>query len=77
MALWREGSSISTDSVPAVATATGDGEPAARTCVSCRGKGWRFVRGHRANAESRVNGEPVRLRRVACFDCPDPTGEAA
>lgn len=46
-------------------------------CAACRGKGWRFIRAHRANAGARLEGEPVGLRRVACFDCPDGAEEAA
>ncbi|GAA1272922.1 hypothetical protein GCM10009677_27600 [Sphaerisporangium rubeum] len=46
-------------------------------CAGCRGKGWRFVRAQRVSAELALIGEPVMLRRVACFDCPDVEGQAA
>jgi hypothetical protein len=53
------------------------GEQNQAECAACRGKGWRFIRAHRVSAESRLAGEPVGLRRVACFDCPEVAGEAA
>ncbi|MFG1879363.1 hypothetical protein ACGFIV_31445 [Sphaerisporangium sp. NPDC049003] len=76
MAQRRENPSIDSPMRRAFAVLA-DGEVAANVCTSCRGKGWRYVRAHRANGTARLDGQPVALRRVECFDCPDPSGEAA
>ncbi|GHE30237.1 hypothetical protein GCM10017673_36120 [Streptosporangium violaceochromogenes] len=52
-------------------------EPAGQGCRTCAGRGWRWIRSSRAEAEFRIDGRAAKPVRVRCFDCPDVVEVAA
>ncbi|MEV0581299.1 hypothetical protein [Nonomuraea sp. NPDC050310] len=44
-------------------------EIANEECRACRGKGWRWIRKSRADAQRRIDGAVIDLVQLDCFEC--------